>query len=84
MTSDPPKVKKIGKVVRNLKATTMFPLPLRSGENWKTATDVTCILDTLSSSGIDRIADKIPDEVFITTECPKRDYTFSNMPVSNT
>ncbi|XP_050685764.1 uncharacterized protein LOC126980190 isoform X2 [Eriocheir sinensis] len=46
--------------------------------NWKTASDVSCILDTLSSSAIDRMAVDMPAEVLITTECPKRDYTFSS------
>lgn len=59
-----------------------FPLILRPAANWKTASDVSCILDTLSSSGIDRIAADMPAEVLITTECPNRDFTFSNIPVS--
>lgn len=55
-----------------------FPSTLRPPGKWKTASDVSCILDTLSSSAIDRIAADMPAEVLITTECPKRDYTFSS------
>lgn len=55
-----------------------FPSTLRPAGKWKSASDVSCILDTLSSSAIDSMAADMPAEVLITTECPKRDYTFSS------
>ncbi|KAK8394042.1 hypothetical protein O3P69_006319 [Scylla paramamosain] len=51
-----------------------------SPRNWKTADNVSCILDTFSSEGISRIASELPADVLITTGCPQRSNQFMSIP----